>query len=149
MPARTANAVWSGNLKQGQGTISLGTGAYRGPYSFQSRFENGTGTNPEELIAAAHAGCFAMALSHVLSQKGHEPKEIKTSANVRLEAKGQDFAITTIDLEVEAMVPGLSDEEFQKYADDAKQNCPVSKVLAGANIQLKKAVLSQQKEEAA
>ncbi|HBA83277.1 MAG TPA: peroxiredoxin [Verrucomicrobia bacterium] len=143
MPARKANAVWTGNLKQGRGTMRLGSGAFEGPYSFTSRFENGNGTNPEELIAAAHAGCFSMALAHLLSQKGHEPKEVKATSDVHLEAKGADFAITTIDLEVKATVPGLSDDEFRKYAEEAKNNCLVSKVLSGAEIRLRKAELSK------
>ena len=97
MPTRNAEAVWEGDLKGGKGTMKLGSGAYQGAYSFQSRFESGTGTNPEELIAAAHAGCFTMALSHALAQAGHPPKRVHTTAKVHLEKTGDGFGIPRIE----------------------------------------------------
>jgi osmotically inducible protein OsmC len=136
MPTRRSEAVWEGDLKQGKGTVKLGSGAYQGPYSFQSRFEQGTGTNPEELIAAAHAGCFSMALSAALTKAGKPPRRIQTSAAVHLEQAEGGFRIPRIDLQTEADVPGIDEGEFQRVADDAKKNCPVSKVLAGAEITL-------------
>jgi osmotically inducible protein OsmC len=136
MPTRNAEAVWEGDLKSGKGNISLGSGAYKGPYSFQSRFESGSGTNPEELIAGAHAGCFSMALSHALAQAGHPPRRVHTTAKVHLEKTAEGFAIPRIDLVTEADVPGLDAAAFQQQAEQAKRNCPVSKVLAGAQITL-------------
>src|SRR5947208_15953501 len=106
MPTRNAEAVWEGDLKGGRGTVSLGSGAYKGPYSFQSRFESGNGTNPEELIAAAHAGCFSMALAHALAQAGHPARRVHTTAKVPLEKTGEGFAIPRIDLMAGADVPG-------------------------------------------
>ncbi len=135
MATRTADALWKGNLKDGEGRVRFGT--FDKPYSFQSRFEEGEGTNPEELIAAAHAGCFSMALSHGLSQAGHEPKEVRTTAKVHLEKTDAGFAIPRIDLETVANVPGIDEGAFQKQAEEANKNCPVSKVLAGAKISLK------------
>ena len=137
MPTRNAEAVWEGDLKSGKGTMTLGSGAYKGAYSFQSRFESGAGTNPEELIAAAHAGCFSMALSHALAQAGHPPKRVRTTAKVHLEKKGDAFAIPRIELETDAEVPGIDERAFQQQAETAKQNCPVSKLLAAAEITLK------------
>jgi osmotically inducible protein OsmC len=136
MPTRNAEAVWEGDLKSGKGTVKLGSGAYSGPYSFQSRFENGTGTNPEELIAAAHAGCFSMALSHALAQAGHPPKRVHTTAKVHLEKTAGGFAIPRIDLVCEAEVPGLGEAAFKEQAEQAKKSCPVSKLLAAAEITL-------------
>lgn len=137
MPVRTAEAVWEGNLKEGHGTMTLGGGAYRGPYSFASRFENGTGTNPEELIAAAHAGCFSMALSHGLASAGYPPKRVQTTAKVHLEKTEGGFSIPRIELVTEASVPGIDEAKFKEQADTAKKNCPVSKLLAAAEISLK------------
>lgn len=135
---RTSKAVWSGNIREGNGEIKLGSGAYEGAYSFNSRFGDDTkATNPEELIAAAHSGCFSMALSAGLGKAGYTPERIETSAYVFLEKEGEGFHIPTIELETSAEVPGISDEEFQKIANSAKDNCPVSKVLAGASINLK------------
>jgi osmotically inducible protein OsmC len=134
MATRTANAAWKGNLKEGEGTIRFGS--FEGPYSFQSRFEDGKGTNPEELAAAAHAGCFTMALSHGLSQAGHQPKEVRTTAKVHLEKAAAGFAIPRIELETVADVPGIDDATFQKQADEAKKNCPISKLFKGAEISL-------------
>ncbi|HEX4608176.1 MAG TPA: OsmC family protein [Urbifossiella sp.] len=136
MPTRNAEAVWEGDLKSGKGSIALGSGAFKGLYSFQSRFESGTGTNPEELIAAAHAGCFSMALSHALAQAGHPAKRVHTTAKVHLQQAAGGFTIPRIDLVTEGEVPGLSADEFRKQAEEAKKNCPVSKLLAAAEITL-------------
>jgi lipoyl-dependent peroxiredoxin len=130
MPRRTADARWEGSLQDGRGTMRLGTGAYEGAYSFQSRFEEGEGTNPEELIAAAHAGCFSMALSGALGNAGYEPESVETTATVRLEKVGDGFGITRIDLATRARVPGIDRGEFQRQAEGAKNGCPVSKALA-------------------
>jgi lipoyl-dependent peroxiredoxin len=136
MPTRNAEAVWEGDLKGGKGTVKLGSGAYQGAYSFQSRFESGTGTNPEELIAAAHAGCFSMAFAHGLSQAGFPPKRVHTTAKVHLEKSGDGFAIPRIDLVTEAEVPNIDEARFRDQAETAKRNCPVSKLLAAAEITL-------------
>ena len=136
MAVRKANAQWQGGLKEGEGNLSLGSGAYEGSYSFQSRFEEGSGTNPEELIAAAHAGCYSMALSASLEQAGYQPESVKTEAHVHLVKDGEGFAISKIDLISEAKIPDISEEDFQQQAKEAKENCPVSKVLTGAEITL-------------
>ncbi len=136
MPVRSSSARWQGPLKNGQGTMKLGSGAYEGPYSFPSRFESGQGTNPEELIAAAHAGCFSMAFSMFLGNAGYTPTRIDTIAKVHLEPAGGGFAITRIELETEAEVPGIDPNAFQEQAKAAKENCPVSKALAGTQISL-------------
>ena len=136
MPARTANARWEGGLKDGKGNMRLGGGAFEGQYSFASRFEEGQGTNPEELIAAAHAGCFSMALSGALGRAGHDPTRVSTTAKVHLEKGDAGFRIPRIDLLTEAVVPGMEDAQFQEIAETAKKNCPVSQVLAGADISL-------------
>jgi osmotically inducible protein OsmC len=130
MPTRQSEAQWSGDLKQGKGTMKLGSGAFEGPYSFKSRMEDGSGTNPEELLAAAHAGCFSMALSAMLSGAGHIPTRVHTVAKVTFDPVPGGFAITKINLSTEAQVPGLDDAGFQKIAQDAKKGCPVSKALA-------------------
>ena len=131
MPKRTANARWEGSLQEGSGTMRMASGAYEGPYSFQSRFEEGEGTNPEELIAAAHAGCFSMALSLGLGQAGHEPESIETEATVAIDKAGGGFAITHILLRTRARVPGIDPDEFQRQAEAAKGGCPVSQALGG------------------
>jgi len=137
MPVRNAEAEWKGNLSAGSGRIKVGSGAFDGPYSFKSRFEEGqSATNPEELIGAAHAGCFTMALTAQLSRAGITPTRIHTVAKVKLEKVGEAFSITQIDLETEASIAGVDNATFQKYALDAKQNCPVSKALAGTKINL-------------
>lgn len=136
MPLRTAEAEWKGNLLNGQGSMKLGSGAFEGAYSFKSRFEEGTGTNPEELIAAAHAGCFSMALSAMLSEAGFEPKSVKTTAKVSIEKVGDGFAITKSALNTVAEIPGIDETTFMEKANAAKAGCPVSKVLAGAEITL-------------
>ncbi len=138
MPTRTAEAEWRGKLADGSGRLKVGSGAFDGPYSFKSRFEDGqSATNPEELIGAAHAGCFTMALAAQLSRAGLVPTRLHTVAKVNLEKVGEAFSITRIDLETEAEVPGIDDATFQRYALEAKQNCPVSKALAGTEIHLK------------
>lgn len=133
MPKRTANATWNGSVSEGDGKVALGSGAFEGRYSFKSRFEEGTGTNPEELIAAAHAGCFSMALSNILTQAGTPPETIETTAEVELRMKGDDISIPTIRLTARAKVPGVDDAAFQDAANGAKAGCPVSKALAGVN----------------
>lgn len=137
MPTRKADAEWEGNLAEGSGRLKVGSGAFDGPYSFKSRFEEGqSATNPEELLGAAHAGCFTMALTAQLSRAGIRPTRIHTGAKVKLEKVGEAFSITGIELQTEAEVPNIDDATFQKYALDAKQNCPVSKALAGTEIHL-------------
>ena len=136
MPVRTANAVWEGTLKEGKGNMKFGSGAFDGQYSFSSRFEEGTGTNPEELIGAAHAGCFSMAFSAQLTNAGFPPTSVQTQAKVHLEKGETGFSITTINLVTEAVVPGIDEEKFNELADNAKRNCPVSRALAGVNIVL-------------
>ncbi len=133
MTTRTSSAEWKGTLKEGSGAMKLASGAYEGPYTFASRFESGKGTNPEELISAAHAGCYSMFLSALLSNSGFTPTSISTKAIVHLT---EGPTISLIELETEAVIPGLSEDEFQKKALEAKQKCPVSKVLAGAEIKL-------------
>ncbi|ADI15647.1 OsmC family protein [Truepera radiovictrix] len=129
---RSANAVWQGDLKGGQGTLTLPKGGYEGRYSYTSRFEEGTGTNPEELIAAAHAGCFSMALANMLAEAGHTPESIATTAKVEM----QGLKITKITLHTEGRVPGLDEARFLEHAENAKQHCPVSQALAAVEIQL-------------
>jgi lipoyl-dependent peroxiredoxin len=130
MPKRTASARWDGTLEEGSGTMRMKSGSYEGPYSFQSRFQEGDGTNPEELIAAAHAGCFSMALSADLSRAGHDATTVETTATVHLEMEDTGPRIARIVLDTRATVPGISDDEFQQVAAGTKDNCPVSKALA-------------------
>jgi osmotically inducible protein OsmC len=129
MPVRTASAVWNGSLQDGEGTMRMASGSYEGPYSFKSRFQEGDGTNPEELIAAAHAGCFSMALSADLGRAGHTAETVETTATVHLELDPAPPTIARIVLDTRAKVPGISDEEFQELAEAAKRNCPVSRAL--------------------
>lgn len=136
MSVRKANARWQGDLKSGKGRMALGSGAWEGQYSFSSRFEEGSGSNPEELIAAAHAGCFSMALSNILAEAGHRPDSVETQAKVHLEMGDDGPSIPRIELVTEAVVPGISEDEFHQHAEAAKKGCPVSKVLAGAEISL-------------
>lgn len=136
MAVRSASAQWNGSLKDGSGTMRLASGAYEGAYSFASRFEEGTGTNPEELIGAAHAGCFSMALSGALGRAGHEPVRVATTAKVHLEKVDDAQTITRIELVTEVEAPGLDDAQFQEIADGAKRNCPVSRLLTAAEISL-------------
>ncbi|GAA6732567.1 MULTISPECIES: OsmC family protein [unclassified Thermus] len=131
MPVRKASAVWEGGLRQGKGIMRLQSQAFEGPYSFPSRFEEGEGTNPEELIAAAHAGCFSMALAASLEREGFTPKRVSTEARVHLEMVEGRPTLTRIELLTEAEVPGISPEKFQEIAQAAKEGCPVSRALAG------------------
>jgi osmotically inducible protein OsmC len=133
MPVRKAEAVWEGDLPNGSGTMKMGT-SYEGPYSASSRFQDGSGTNPEELLAAAHAGCFSMAFSKALSDAGHTPNRIHTTAKVHIEKQDAGFAITRVELVTEADVPGMDEETFNSSAEAAKDNCPVSKLFKGAEI---------------
>lgn len=136
MAVRTAEAEWKGSVTEGGGTVKLGSGAFEGSYDFKSRMEDGAGTNPEELIAAAHAGCFSMALSADLSRAGTPPTRVHTVAKVQL-LKGPDgFSISRIELETEGSVPGVDEAAFLEAAERAKTNCPVSKALAGTEIHL-------------
>ncbi|SMO86579.1 OsmC family protein [Fodinibius sediminis] len=136
MPTTKASAIWNGDLKNGNGTMKMDSGSYEGPYTFASRFEDGEGTNPEELIGAAHAGCFSMALSLELSEAGYEPESIDTSAEVTFEVVDGGPAITGIKLITEANVPDIDNDTFQQFAEGAKEGCPVSKALAGTDITL-------------
>ncbi len=132
MPVRKAQAVWNGNLREGKGRMAFGT--FEGAYSFTSRFEEGEGTNPEELIAAAHAGCFSMALAHRLDQAGHAPRRVQTEARVHLEMTGDGPRISKIELHTEVEAPGLDEATFLEHAEAAKEGCPVSKALAAVPL---------------
>jgi osmotically inducible protein OsmC len=134
MTTRTSTAEWRGSLKEGDGRMRLGSGAFDGPYTFASRFESGNGTNPEELIGAAHAGCFSMFLSALLTKAGHPPKRIATTATVHL---GEGPTVTLIELDTVGEVPGIDQDEFAKTAEAAKRDCPISKALAGPEIRMK------------
>ena len=126
---RTAHAKWGGDLMTGRGSIRLGSGAYEGPYTFKTRFQGEPGANPEELLGAAHAGCFSMQLANDLAQAGHTPTQIETTASVRVEKVADGYAVTAIELTTNGDVPGLSQAEFERAADHAKANCIVSKAL--------------------
>jgi lipoyl-dependent peroxiredoxin len=130
MAVRTARAEWRGNLRDGSGTVQSETGAVSGQYSFSSRFEEGTGTNPEELVAAAHAGCFSMALSGNLGKAGHDPEYVRTTARVHLEKRDAGFTIVRVELVTRARVPGITNEAFQVEAEAAKKGCPISRALS-------------------
>lgn len=133
MPKRTADARWTGSLREGSGNIALASGAYDGPYTFKSRFEEGDGTNPEEMIAGAHAGCFTMALSLILGEAGHEPDSIRTHAKVSMAPHAGGFKISRIDLTTVGKVPGIDADQFAEFAETAKDNCPVSMALAAVD----------------
>ena len=133
MPKRTATAKWEGNLRDGEGKIGLGSGAWEGPYSARSRFEDAPESNPEELLGAAHAGCFTMALSLILGSAGHEPETLETDAVVHLEQKDGGFNIPKIELLVRGKVPGIDQDEFAEHAQTAKDVCPLSKALASVD----------------
>lgn len=137
MAVRKSEATWEGGLKDGKGKMKVGAGAYEGPFSFASRFESGAGTNPEELIAGAHAGCFSMALSAGLGKAGFSPKSVKTVAKAHLEKVGEGFKITRMELESDAEVPGIDQQKFNEIAEATKKGCPVSQALAGTEIVLK------------
>jgi lipoyl-dependent peroxiredoxin len=131
MATRNGSAEWRGDLKGGSGTVKVGDGVFEGNYSFSSRFEEGEGTNPEELIGAAHASCFAMALSLVLTEADHPPESIKAEARVHLRIVDELPTLAKIDLDVEGSVPDLDEDAFRSYAEKAKAGCPVSRALAG------------------
>ena len=136
MPTRKASAEWKGGLKEGQGTLELGSGAYEGPYSFLSRFQEGSGTNPEELIGAAHAACYAMALSAGLEKAGHPPKRVRATSRIEFDTGGDAPTIRSSTLDVEAEVPGIEEEAFLEQAEAAMKGCPVSRALGGVDIRL-------------
>ena len=133
MATRESSAVWKGNLKEGEGSMRLGSGAFEGAYTFASRFEDGAGTNPEELIGAAHAGCFSMYLSLILSKAGHIPTRIATTAKVHL---GEGPKITLIELSTVGEVSGIDEKTFEAFAEQAKKGCPVSQALAAIDMSL-------------
>ncbi len=137
MPTRTANARWEGDLQQGIGTMALPSLGFEGPFTDASRFGDGDGTNPEELIGAALAGCFSMFLSALLSEEDHPPTAVNTTANVTIEKQEAGPSITSIELDTEAAVPGVDESTFHELVDQAKVNCPVSKALAGTDISVK------------
>ncbi len=148
MPLRKSSAVWKGTLRQGAGTMDIGQGAWQGAFSFGSRFGQEPGTNPEELIGAAHAGCFSMALAGLIDQAGFDPVEIRTTAEVTILKGDAGFRITNIELVTEADVPGIDDDTFQRLAEMAKANCPVSvaidkKVAVGLTAKLTKEPASE------
>ena len=136
MAVRKAKAVWEGNLVNGKGTVEVESGLFKSPYSFQTRFGDEKGTNPEELIGAAHASCYSMALSFMLEQKGYKPVRISTEANVHIDKVGDGFKITKILLITRGKVPEIDEETFLKYANEAKAGCPVSQALAATPIEL-------------
>lgn len=142
MATRNAEAVWEGSLKEGKGTMKSGSGAFEGPYTWSSRFENGKGTNPEELLGAAHAGCYSMSVSSNLTKAGFPPQRIHTDAQVTIEQVEGKSRITRIQLEMEAKVPGIGNEQFQEIAKYAKENCPVSVALSSVPITLSARLLS-------
>src|ERR1700736_3751959 len=129
MTARNGTAEWHGNLESGSGTVTVGDGVFEGAYSYESRFEEGEGTNPEQLIAAAHAACFTMALSNALSTNGHPPDSVRTTARVQLRNVDGAPTLTRIDLDTVGTVPGVDEQAFHGYAEQAKAQCPVSRAL--------------------
>lgn len=141
MPVRKANAQWQGDLKSGKGHMKLASGAYEGQFSFKTRFEDGTGTNPEELIGAAHAGCFSMQFSAMLAEEGHAPDSVETEAKVHFSTDGTP-TIETIELICRGKVPGMDDAQFKDIAAKAKDACPVSRLYKGADIELDAALES-------
>lgn len=143
MPTRSASAVWEGDLRGGKGVMKMQSGAYEGSYSFASRFEEGKGTNPEELIAAAHAGCFSMAFANGLAGAGFTPTKVETTAKVTLGRVEGGFGITGIQLDCEAVVPGIDEAAFQEQAQAAKKGCPISKALSAVPIELNARLVSQ------
>ena len=136
MPVRNAEATWNGSLKDGNGDVKTGSGAISGKYSFGSRFENGAGTNPEELIGAAHAGCYSMALAAGLGKAGFNPQRVHTAAQVTIDKVGDGFKITRIRLKTEAKVPNIDPKQFQEIAEKTKSGCPVSQALSATPIEL-------------
>ena len=137
MPTRSGSAVWRGDLQSGDGNLTVGDGVFEGAYSFKSRFEEGEGTNPEELIAAAHAACFAMAFSNILDGEGHTPESVEASARVVLKEVDGAPTLARIELKADGKVPGIDDDEYQRLAEQAKKDCPVSRALGAVpEIQL-------------
>lgn len=134
MAIRTGKAVWEGDLPRGKGTVKFGS--FEGAYSFSSRFDDGKGTNPEEMIAAAHSGCYSMALSHGLATAGFTPRKVETTARVHLDKVGDGFKITSIDLETIADVPGIDNAKFMEIAEATKTGCPVSQALSSVEMKL-------------
>jgi lipoyl-dependent peroxiredoxin len=134
MAIRKAHARWNGDLQSGEGTFDTGSGAFEGAYSFKTRFEEEPGTNPEELIGAAHAGCFSMAFAATVAKAGYKPQRVETTAKVHLDKGDDGFTITQIELDMEADIDGIEEDAFQEYAEGAKKNCPVSRALAGVDI---------------
>ena len=143
MPIRKANAEWNGTLSRGNGKIFSDSGSLNAPYSFLSRFENGSGTNPEELLGAAHAGCFSMALAMHLEQSGFIPNKIFTSAHVHIDKGINGFVISMIELETQCEINGIDEKTFAEKAEAAKKGCPVSMALASTNITLKARLLRE------
>lgn len=141
MPVRKANAVWEGSLIDGKGTVEVESGLFKGLYSFLTRFKEGEGTNPEELLGAAHAACYSMAFSSMLGERGYKPVKISTESNVNIEKVSGDFAITKILLVTRGEVPDIDEETFLKIANEAKVGCPVSKALAATIIELEAILL--------
>lgn len=136
MPTRSAQATWEGGLKDGKGSVQLGSGTFQGSYSFGTRFENAPGTNPEELVGAAHAACYSMALSAGLGKNGFSPQRVHTVAKVTVEKVGEGFKITGIELQTEARIPNIDEKTFMEHAEAAKKGCPVSQALAATPITL-------------
>ena len=136
MAIRNAEAVWEGNLKGGKGSVKLGSGAFEGAYSFSSRFEEGTGTNPEELVGAAHSGCYSMFLAALISGEGLEPDSVETTAKVKLGKDETGPLVTNIDLVTEVKCGGLSQEKFEELAQAAKEKCPISRLVSSADVSL-------------
>jgi osmotically inducible protein OsmC len=142
MPIREAEAVWNGTLQEGSGSMRVGSGAFEGSYSFGTRFEEAAGTNPEELIGAAHAGCYAMALAGALGRAGHPPTSVRTSARVHLDKGDAGWSITRIELDCEARVPGIAQDAFMNAAEETKTTCPISKALAAVPIDVSAKLLA-------
>lgn len=134
MPVRTSESIWEGDISTGRGTMTVGSGAWSGPYSVGTRMQDQPGTNPEELIGAAHSGCFSMALSAVLTKTGFPPRRIQTTAEVHFDKVGEGFKITSIHLRTRGDVPGIDEATFRGHAESAKRNCPVSQALTGVEI---------------
>ena len=141
MPVRNAEAIWNKGLKDGNGTVKLGSGAWEGQYSFSSRFESGKGTNPEELLGASHAGCFSMALAAGLGKAGFNPSSVHTTAAVSIDKVGEGFKITKIVLRTQASVPGIDAQKFQEIAVATKSGCPISQALSATPIELEAKLL--------
>lgn len=142
MPVRKAQAIWHGSIKEGRGQMSFGDGAFEGSYSAGSRFEEAEGTNPEELLGAAHAGCFSMALASGLTAAGRPPNHIQTEAQVTIEKTDAGWTVTKVHLITEADVPEVDSAEFQQVAEQAKNNCPISRALGGVAISLQASLVN-------